>query len=273
VVKAERFNHTDVEGLRVGRGAKINNTCILYRLGGTVIDTGPPNQWKQVRRFLQERDILQVLLTHHHEDHSGNGAHIHQHTGAPVKVHPSGVGCLREGFPLRLYQRIFWGQPKAFEAQAAAEEIELSEGLRLRMVHTPGHSHDSACFLEPGRGWLFSGDLFVASKPRYLRGDEDPNQQIESLERILSLDFKTVFCAHRGVLEEGRSDLGRRLDYLVTMRENVRRLRREGLPVGEITRRLLGREDWMTWMTGFHFSKRNLVTAFLDLRPSADIAG
>ena len=260
----ERIEQGEVEGLRVGRGQRINSTCILYRIGGTVIDTGPPNQWRQVRRFLEERDVLQVLLTHHHEDHSGNGARIQGLSGAPVRVHESGREVLREGFPLRFYQRIFWGSPRPFEAQEASDETELDGGLRLRLVHAPGHSHDSACYLESERGWLFSGDLFVASQPRYLRCDEDPNQQIESLRKILALDFGTVFCAHRGPLEGGRKDLGRRLDYLVSTRERVREMQGEGLSVGEITRKLLGREALMTWMTGFHFSKRNLVSAFAE---------
>ena len=43
----ERIEHHEVEGIRVGRfGSQINTTCIVYRLGSTVIDVGPPNQWR-----------------------------------------------------------------------------------------------------------------------------------------------------------------------------------------------------------------------------------
>ena len=52
----ERFEHQGVEGLRTGRfNLGINTTCILYRIGSTIVDTGPPNKWSTVRRLLCER--------------------------------------------------------------------------------------------------------------------------------------------------------------------------------------------------------------------------
>lgn len=41
MAERQRLRHGDVEGLRVGRfGGKVNTTCILWRIGDTLIDTG-----------------------------------------------------------------------------------------------------------------------------------------------------------------------------------------------------------------------------------------
>lgn len=261
---APHFEHEGVQGLRVGRfNLGISSSCIVYRLGSTVIDTGPPNQWPVVRRFLEERAVQRVLITHHHEDHSGNGARLQSEMNAVVFMPFSGVNLVSEGFPLRAYQRVIWGAPGRFAPSPMPGEIELESSFRLRTVDAPGHSPDMTCYLEPERGWLFAGDLYIASKPRFLRADENVGDQIKSLRAVLDLDFETVFCAHRGVVLDGRRAIQAKLDYLVSLRDEVRRLHGAGHSVAEITRTLLGRETFMTLMTFFHFSKRNLVRACL----------
>lgn len=256
----ERFEHEGVEGLRVGRfPGKLNTTCILYRLGATVVDTGPPNQWRAVRRFLEERRVGRLLVTHHHEDHSGNLAAARRATGAPAYAPNAARAPLAEGFRLRPYQLVVWGRPERVEPAAVPERVPAGDGAHLVPIAAPGHSPDMTCYLEPDRGWLFSGDLYVAAKTRYLRSDEDLPRQIETLRGILSLDFETVFCAHRGLLPDGRAALERKLDFLRSLCQRVEHLRGEGLETREITRRLLGREDLTSWITFFHYSKRNLI--------------
>ncbi len=50
----KRIQHDGVEGLKIGLiGSQLSTNCIPYRLGATVIDTGPPNQWR--RRLLADR--------------------------------------------------------------------------------------------------------------------------------------------------------------------------------------------------------------------------
>lgn len=260
----QRLEHGDVEGVRVGRfNMGINSTCIVYRIGATLIDTGSPNQWRAVLAFARERGLERVLVSHHHEDHCGNGARIQRETGVPVFAPAAGLRYMAQGFPLRLYQRVVWGTPEPFEAQPLPDEIKLGDGVRLRTLHAPGHSEDMVCFLEPDRGWLFSGDLFVATRPRYLRKDENIHQQIESLRRVLEHGFETVFCTHRGVVSDGRQAMQQKLDYLTSLRDEVRRLHREGKSVRAITRGLLGKEDLTSRMTGHHFSKQNLIEACL----------
>jgi glyoxylase-like metal-dependent hydrolase (beta-lactamase superfamily II) len=268
---AERFRHGEVEGLRVGRlPLRYNTTCILYRVGSTVIDTGPPNQWRLVRRFLAERAVRQVVVTHHHEDHGGNLAPIQRCFASPIYSPRLALAALRTGFPLRPYQRLFWGRPERVRAQPLPPVVPLGDGRVLEAIAAPGHSADMTCFLEPQRGWLFAGDLYVAGRVRLLRQDEDLGAEIASLRRVLGCDFETMFCAHRGVVAAGKAALRRKLDFLESLCEQAIGLRRQGRSRREITSLLLGREGLMTLVTGFHFSKQNLIAACLAALPAAE---
>ena len=269
----ERFEHQGVEGLRVGRfPGRLNTTCILYRIGDTVVDTGPPNQWRTVRRFLEERRVTRLLVTHHHEDHSGNLAAARRATGAQAHCPERSRAPLAGGFRLRPYQLVVWGRPERIEPAPLPEAVAVRSvgasgpdgtSAGLVPIPAPGHSADMTCYLEPERGWLFSGDLYVSAKTRYLRSDEDLPRQLDTLRAVLALDFGTVFCSHRGILPDGRRALERKLDFLEGLCRQVADLRARGLGRRRITRRLLGREDLMSWVTGFHYSKRNLVDGCL----------
>lgn len=260
----QRFDHEDVEALRVGLfGRRINTACILYRLGEIVIDTGPPNQWRKVRRFLKERAVDHVLVTHHHEDHGGNGGRIVRKFDARVMVHESGESFHRHGFRLPFYRWVAWGKPRPkYEPEILPNRIDLVDGHTLQPIHTPGHAEDHTVFLEPNRGWLFSGDLYISAKPQYLRKVEDPNQEIESLRKILQYDFETLFCAHRGVVPNGRAAVKEKLNYLISLREQVRFYQQQGDTIREIKHRLLGKEELMYWISLGDFSKRNYIEAF-----------
>jgi len=269
----ERLQHGEVEGMRVGRfPLRYNTTCILYRLGSTVIDTGPPNQWRAVRTFLAERAVRQVVVTHHHEDHSGNLAPIGRTFDAPLFAPRSGLGPLGSGLRLRPYQHLFWGRPEPVAAQALPREVPLDGGRALEAIPAPGHSADMTCFFDRQRGWLFSGDLYIAGRTRLLRQDEDLGSAMASLRRILGYDFATLFCAHRGVVSDGKAALRRKLDFLESLCQRVAALHGQGRSRREITRLLLGREGFMTFLTGFHFSKRNLVAGCLAALPEAGAA-
>jgi glyoxylase-like metal-dependent hydrolase (beta-lactamase superfamily II) len=259
-----RFTYKGVVGLRTGRfDLELNTSAVLYRLGTTLIDTGPPNRWPQVRGFLQELPPKRVLLTHHHEDHSGNAARIQTAFGAEILAHPAALPELLTGWRLRPYQRLFWGRPARLTAQPVPDVVELEDGVRLQTLSAPGHADDLVCYLEADRGWLFTGDLYIGSRPRYLRRDENLPLQIESLRAILQHDFKTVFCSHRGVVTEGYQAMEEKLNYLEEFCEQVEDLYDRGVSIREITRRLLGREDSTSLATLGHFTKQNMVRGCL----------
>ena len=70
--------------------------------------------------------------------------------------------------------------------------VELAEGglirfgeLRLRVLHTPGHTEGSVCLLAEDEGVLYSGDtLFAGGWGRVDLPGGDPAAMVESLARL-----------------------------------------------------------------------------------------
>ncbi len=262
----QHIRYQGVEGLRAGRFNRGVNTAVTcYRLGTTLIDSGSANCWPQVRSFVQEQPLRQLLLTHHHEDHSGNAARIQQLTGARVLADTQALQPLADGWRLQPYQHLLFGRPQKLVAEPVPERIELDNGYRLQAIATPGHAADLICYLEAEQGWLFTGDLFVSERTRFLRQGEDLGEQLRSLKKILDHDFKTIFCAHRGLVKDGKSALSAKLKNLETLCEQSHELRRQGLSLSRITHRLLGPENLVSLITGYQFTKRNLIRACLRL--------
>jgi glyoxylase-like metal-dependent hydrolase (beta-lactamase superfamily II) len=267
----ERIRWRDIEGVRVGRyGRRVNTTCILWRLESTLIDTGPSNQWRFVRKFAAETPLQQVIATHHHEDHAGNLAELRR-LGIPRLLAPrESLGLLADGFPLQMYRRVAWGRPGRIHVEPLPELIELPDGGQLQPLLLPGHSPDMTCLLDRNRGVLFGADLYVGGRLRYLRQDENLNGIIASLEQIVEVDFDTLLCSHRGVVQSAREKLRAKLDYLEELRSKALALHAEGIEVEQISLRLLGKEDLVSHLSRGHFSKRNLIVACLQKDGSAE---
>jgi glyoxylase-like metal-dependent hydrolase (beta-lactamase superfamily II) len=101
------------------------------------------------------------------------------------------------------------------------------------VIHTPGHAPDHILLYEPDHGWLFSGDLYLAPKLRYLRADEDVYAMIDSLRRAIALEPRVVFCQHRGRVKDGAARLQEKLEFLTELGERIHELHRRGLGEAE----------------------------------------
>jgi glyoxylase-like metal-dependent hydrolase (beta-lactamase superfamily II) len=83
-----------------------------------------------------------------------------------------------------------------FEIVPSVPAVELAEGglirfgeLRLRVLHTPGHTEGSVCLHAEDDGLLFSGDTLFAGgwgRTDLPGGDED--LMVESLVRLAGYD-------------------------------------------------------------------------------------
>jgi glyoxylase-like metal-dependent hydrolase (beta-lactamase superfamily II) len=237
-------------------------TVEAYLVDGLLVDSGPPATASQIAAWCHGRDVRQVVNTHHHEDHAGGDSALQRALGVPVAAPVRAMPALSDPPPLQFYRRLVWGQPEGVEAQPLGEVVETPRYC-LEVIHTPGHSPDHVCFFEPQQGWLFSGDLFIHERARYLRADEDTREIIASLRRVLALRPRLLICSHAGFVEDSCAAIERKIAYWERLTDQVRALRNAGLSLRAVTDRLLGPEGLASHVSRGHFAKINLVRSLL----------
>lgn len=256
----QNYKHEIVEGCKVGRfNLGINTQFIVYRMGDTVIDAGPSNQWKYVKSFLQQKPVKQLLLTHHHEDHGGNAQRIADTFNLTPRAPSLSQSKLANGYKTPLIQKIIWGNPKKTKTNAINDTEYLSDGTSIIPVHTPGHAKDLTCYFLPDKGYFFSGDLYIARNLKLLRSDENLPLLVDSLRKAIALEFKTLFCPHGGIFENGKEMLTEKLNNLLSLCEKAQKLESKGMNHQQITLELLGPENMVGKLSGGNLSKINLI--------------
>jgi hydroxyacylglutathione hydrolase len=144
-----------------------------------------------------------IVTTHGHWDHTGDNAAVAEHTGAPIAVHPRDAHRLMDPQPL-------WAP---FEIPPSVPAVELAEGgeirfgeIRLRVLHTPGHTEGSVCLYSADDGLLLSGDtLFAAGWGRVDLPGGSPEEMVASIGRLTELeDHVRVLPGHGGATTIGR---------------------------------------------------------------------
>ncbi|WP_282344217.1 hydroxyacylglutathione hydrolase [Pseudomonas sp. PS02288] len=150
-----------------------------------VVDPGdaePVQDWLQRNPGWQLADIL---VTHHHDDHTGGIAALKRSTGCRV-IGPAG------------------GRIPALDLTLHDGDLCAALGQRIEVIGVPGHTLDHIAYFLPGtagaRPWLFSGDtLFAGGCGRLFEGSAQ--QMHDSLTRLAALPAETeVFCAHEYTL-------------------------------------------------------------------------
>ena len=140
--------------------------------------------------------IVGALATHHHQDHVGGSmmgwslegvAELLGLGGGPVHVHRDEA---------EFVQRVTGASATDLVLHDSGDVVEVG-AVRIELLHTPGHTPGSQCFLVDGR--LVSGDtLFLDGCGRTDFPGSDPAAMYDSLSRLASLPADTVvFPGHR----------------------------------------------------------------------------
>lgn len=148
-------------------------------------DSAPVLAWLDAHPGWQLSDIL---VTHHHHDHTGGISELKQRTGARV------LGPALENIPAR--------------------DVALEDGQSIailgcdwQVLHVPGHTAGHIALFSTQAGGepvLFCGDtLFAAGCGRLFEGTAE--QMHASLQRLASLPAQTrVYCTHEYTLSNLR---------------------------------------------------------------------
>jgi glyoxylase-like metal-dependent hydrolase (beta-lactamase superfamily II) len=226
-----------------------------YRIGNVLVDAGAPNRVRELRHALKGQRIRSVLVTHGHEDHAGNAAHFR---GADIRGAPG----LRISSGLPFYRRVAWGEPApGGVVRPIGAGLDAGDHQYLPLP-TPGHTPDHLAYWEPDRGWLFAGDAALGPL-KYGFRDEDIHAYLRSLKAMRDRKPEVVFPAHGPVLEQPQEQLGAQIQRLEALRDEARRLARDGLSEGAIARRLLGFDGVLGMVSGGEFRKALLIRGLL----------
>lgn len=163
------LDDTDLEVHKVVVGPFENNVFVLRcRHTGDAVLIDAANEHDLLLELARSLGVRRVLETHGHWDH----------VQAVPELRDAGysVGVTAEDAAML---------PSYDEVIGHDEVIEVGR-LRLRTIHTPGHTPGSMCFLVEGKPLLFSGDTLFPGGPgnTSLEGGDFPTI-IRSVEDLL----------------------------------------------------------------------------------------
>lgn len=267
MIKSKLFQWEDLEYYRfsVYRMGKNVQTVYTFLLGDTLIDTGQKNSREEVVARLDNKGIKKILLTHFHEDHSGNAAYLKRRWHVPVYGHPETVSILRKGYTISPLSYMISGNVERLKMETLKESETIMAGnYVVHPIYTPGHSHDHYAYYIPEKGWLFSGDLYVAEKIKYFANFESMKVQIESLKKLCALDFDVLMCSHNPKTSKGKQLLQQKLQHFQDFYGTVKELHQKGMSPKEILEQTGRKENaFYDWITLGNFNAVNMVKSVL----------
>jgi glyoxylase-like metal-dependent hydrolase (beta-lactamase superfamily II) len=255
MVREER--HGDVTRLvfESRRSRALGFDVSAYAVRGALIDTAFRHVGTELEAWLDARRPDGVIVTHHHEDHAGNVALVARR-GCPLWIARETLERLRHPAPIRAYRRWCWGA-----------QHPLTLGVipfvhaELQVIHTPGHSSDHHVVWDATRDTIFGADLFLGVRVRVTHPwpREDVRAEVAALRRVVALQPKRYFDAHRGLVPDPVAQLTAKAQWMEDTIGAIDVLIARGWSDAAIVRRVFGGEEWRSYLTRFDYSRRNFA--------------
>jgi hydroxyacylglutathione hydrolase len=209
------------------------------------------NARAEMLRSFDGIDVRYIVITHHHFDHASGAQRLRQATGARIVMHvdeaPLLARAASEELPAdvevpaerkewvertnQFRQHAALGAPD--ESVADGDELRIG-GLKLRMVHSPGHTAghlsplleatpDSPSVLFAGDNVLGLGTTVVPPPPH-----GDMARYVASLRKMQALEADVMCCGHGPAVREPHRKLQELIDHRQQREDQILALLREG---------------------------------------------
>jgi glyoxylase-like metal-dependent hydrolase (beta-lactamase superfamily II) len=202
----------------------VNNYLLETPFGIIGIDTGYPGGFAKYKKRYEKLFPLSVLkylvLTHHHDDHSGFLNEIIEATNAQIVLHPKSIPLLAAGknntppgsgyssVPASLFGK--FKKDFSFPPVAIPEERIIAVNnkeqqpfedinLPIKILHLPGHTADHIGLFLKEPGIMFYGDAAmnaVISVARHTIWIDDKAEFGRSWDKMNSYNAKKIYPAH-----------------------------------------------------------------------------
>ncbi|MBT3318231.1 MAG: MBL fold metallo-hydrolase [Clostridia bacterium] len=148
--------------VQIATGVMQANCFLVYEEGSRsafIVDPGA--QAEKILAHIKHyeiEDVTHIFLTHGHFDHIGALAQLKEATGAKVCIHERDLSMLNsQEDNLAAFSGV---SIKTCDADIVLKDGDIIEaaGMDVRVLHTPGHSGGSVCYIVDNV--MFSGDTF-----------------------------------------------------------------------------------------------------------------
>lgn len=213
-----------VPGVHIVPGTRLSRIYLIEDKDAlTLIDAGLPGSARRVFEYIERigrrrEELACILMTHNHPDHAGGAPKICDAGGAQISAHPHDAPARRDGERSLAYMGVFnaLDLPLPFLRRAPVSRLIADDDVipiagGLRVVHTPGHTPGSVCFLLQEHSLLFSGDTIFSDGKVVSRSVPFPGSNAmrykQSLERLAGMRFDILCGGHGAPLMGGASDM------------------------------------------------------------------
>ena len=136
--------------------------------------------------FTKRLSLEYIILTHGHFDHILGANAFREETGAKIAAHELEAEYLEN--PDKSLTSIQGGETVSADVLLKENDVLTFGDISLKVIHTPGHTKGSCCFICESEKVMFSGDtLFEGSIGRYDLYGGNYNILMESLQKIKNI--------------------------------------------------------------------------------------
>jgi glyoxylase-like metal-dependent hydrolase (beta-lactamase superfamily II) len=176
------------------------NTWILGTSPSVVIDPGPDDAGHILAVADEAEPVAAILLTHRHPDHAPGARRLAEATGAPAYAY----------------------RPEEGERRLGPGEVIEAGPMRVRAIHTPGHTPDHLCFVAEPDGLLFTGDTVLGRGTSVIDPPEgDMGAYMRSLETLRELEPAVIYPGHGPVVFTPKGKLDHYLRHRTRREERI----------------------------------------------------
>ena len=176
------------------------SNCYLLTSGANAAVVDPSADVNAITAALREEgaSLRYILLTHGHFDHIVSLDTLRNATGAPAMIHESELDFPGDSHKnafadLFFMDRAYRDPDKGLQDQ----EILMLGEERIQVIHTPGHTCGSVCYLCNDQ-FLITGDtLFANGYGRFDLYSGDPQDLMRSLRTLSALpSYLPIYPGH-----------------------------------------------------------------------------